>query len=145
MAKIPSDSVVSAWARLIRAQRITLQAIEAELKKAGLPPLGWYDALLELNRDEAGPLRPHELEARLLLAQHNVSRLIDRLEVAGYVRRQPCDTDGRGQWVAITPSGKDLLKAMWPVYRAAIQKHVGAKLGDDDQAQTLAGLLARLT
>jgi DNA-binding MarR family transcriptional regulator len=142
MATLPSDAAVTAWVRLVRASRHALGAVEADLKKAGFPPLGWYDVLLELRRTP-GPLRPLEIEDRLLIAQHNVSRLIDRLAAAGYVERQPCEEDGRGQVVALTPAGRDLLKRMWPPYRAAIQRHVGAKL-PDDQAAKLARLLGQL-
>ena len=142
MAAAPSDAAVTAWARLVRASRHALGAVEADLKQAGLPPLGWYDVLLELRR-AAAPLRPLEIEDRLLLAQHNVSRLIDRLEAARYVERQPCEEDGRGQVVALTAAGRDLLKRMWPVYRAAIQRHVGSKLTEDQSAK-LARLLGQL-
>lgn len=141
----PSEPVIAAWVQLMRAQQVTLQAVEADLKQAGLPPLGWYDALLELRRAESGALRPLELEERLLLAQHNVSRLIDRLEAAGHVHRKPCLSDGRGQMVAITGEGRALLGHMWPVYRAAIERHVGARLGDEASALELARLLGRLT
>lgn len=142
MAAPPSEAAVTAWARLVRASRTALSAVEADLKQAGLPPLGWYDVLLELRR-AATPLRPLEIEGRLLIAQHNLSRLIDRLEAAGHVERQPCEEDGRGQVIAITAAGRDLLRRMWPVYRAAIQQHVGAKLSDD-QAGKLGRLLGRL-
>jgi DNA-binding MarR family transcriptional regulator len=142
MASNPSDATVTAWIRLVRASRHALGVVEADLKAAGLPPLGWYDVLLELRRAEA-PLRPLEIEGRLLLAQHNVSRLIDRLETAGYVERQPCEEDGRGQVVVLTSAGRDLLKRMWPVYRTAIQRHVGAKLSKS-QAATLGQLLGQL-
>ncbi len=139
-----TDSVVTAWVLLNRAQRAVLAGIEADLKAAGLPPLGWYDALLELKRGADGALRPLEIEQRLLLAQHNVSRLIDRLESAGYVARKRCESDGRGQMIAITDDGRALLARMWPVYRAAIATHVGARLGQDASAATLAELLGRL-
>jgi DNA-binding MarR family transcriptional regulator len=142
---IPSAAVVSAWARLMRAQRIALQKVEADLKSANLPPLGWYDALLELKRAGAPGIRPVELERRLLLAQHNVSRLIDRLESAGHVERRACDEDGRGQKLLLTTQGLDLLERMWPVYRRAIQDHVGSKLDTDANASALADLLGRLT
>jgi DNA-binding MarR family transcriptional regulator len=137
-----ADADVTAWAGLMRAQRGLLAAVESDLKAARLPPLGWYDVLLELRRADGG-LRPLELEERLLLAQHNVSRLIDRLEVAGLAARCPCSTDGRGQMVVVTEAGRDLLARMWPVYRAAIGRHVGARLSEAE-ADALASLLAKL-
>ena len=140
---LPSDAVIRAWTRLIRAQQTVLAAVEAELKAAGFPPLAWYDVLLELARADAG-LRPFALEQALLLAQYNLSRLLDRLEKAGYIERRTCAEDGRGQIVAITPSGRALIKRMWPTYRAAIARHLSAKLSEDEAAR-LASLLGKLT
>jgi DNA-binding MarR family transcriptional regulator len=139
----PSEAVIRAWARLIRAQQAVLAAVEAELKAAGFPPLGWYDVLLELTRKD-GAIRPFALEQELLLAQYNLSRLLDRLEKAGYIDRRPCPDDGRGQEVAITAAGRALVKRMWPTYRAAIARHVGSKLSEDEAAR-LAALLGKLT
>jgi DNA-binding MarR family transcriptional regulator len=139
----PSDAVVRAWVRLVRAQHTVLAAVEADLKAAGFPPLGWYDVLLELSRDKGHGLRPFELEGRLLLAQYNLSRLLDRLEAAGYLERRPCADDGRGHVVAITDVGRQLMKRMWPVYRSAITRHVGSKLREDEAAR-LGALLAKL-
>jgi DNA-binding MarR family transcriptional regulator len=141
----PSEIVITAWARLLRAQRIALQGVESDLKQAGFPPLGWYDALLELRRAGASGLRPLELEGHLLLAQHSISRLVDRLEAARYLERRPCPDDRRGQILVLTQAGRDLLTAMWPVYRGAIQRHVGAKLSSDADAEQLSQLLGRLT
>jgi DNA-binding MarR family transcriptional regulator len=140
----PSEAVISAWVWLIRAQKLVLQQIEADLKRSGFPPLGWYDALLELRRAGDAGLRPVELEGHLLLAQHNVSRLIDRLESASLARRAPCETDGRGQVVVLTDQGHDLLARMWPAYRSAIQRHVGDKLPSDAEASQLARMLKQL-
>ena len=74
---------IDAWARLQRASGNVLARVEARLKAAGFPPLGWYDVLLELSRAEDKTLRPVEIEKRMLLAQYNVSRLLDRLAAAG--------------------------------------------------------------
>jgi hypothetical protein len=49
-----------------------------------------------------------------------------------------------GQIVAITTSGRALVKRMWPTYRAAIARHVGANLSDGEAAR-LASLLGKLT
>jgi DNA-binding MarR family transcriptional regulator len=141
----PSPAVIQAWARLVKAQHMVLGAVEADLRKAGFPPLAWYDVLLELRRAEGQGLRQLEIEGRLLLAQHNVSRLVDRLEKAGLAGRRPVAKDGRGQLVAISEKGRDLLASMWPAYRTAIQRHVGAKLGGNVEAEALGTLLGRLT
>jgi len=139
----PSDAAIRAWTRLIRAQQTALAGVEADLKAAGFPPLAWYDVLLELSRLEDGGLRPFALERELLLAQYNLSRLLDRLEQAGYVERQSCPEDGRGQVVVITKAGRAVVKRMWPTYRAAIARHLGAKLSEDEAAR-LAALLGKL-
>ena len=81
----------------MRGQRRVFDAIERDLKQAGLPPLTVYDVLLELDRAEAGRLRPFELASRTLFPQPNLSRLIDRLENDGLVSREAFNKDGRGQ------------------------------------------------
>ncbi|WP_189635538.1 MarR family winged helix-turn-helix transcriptional regulator [Rhizobium grahamii] len=139
-----SDAVVDAWIGLMRAQQRLLAQIEADLKSAGLPPLGWYDVLWELVRSPQGRLRPFEIEERTLLAQYNLSRLIDRLEKARLVQRQTFDLDGRGQWVVVTEEGRALQKRMWTIYAKAIEANFGAKLSEADAA-TLGSLLARFS
>ena len=139
----PSKTMVRAWARLTKAQQMALTAIEQALKTAKLPPLAWYDALLELERAGADGLRPFELEREMLLAQYNLSRLIDRIEKAGYVERRACDDDGRGQVIVITAAGRHIRRRMWPVYAAAIQSVLGDHLSEK-QAEVLDALLGTL-
>jgi DNA-binding MarR family transcriptional regulator len=131
----PSKSAVDAWIALNRAQRYVREAIEAELKSAGLPPLAWYDVLLELLREPDGRLRQGDLEHRMLFRQYGVSRLVDRLEREKLVRRERCDDDGRACWVAISDKGLDLRQRMWPLYAAAIQHHLGERLSEQEAAR----------
>lgn len=142
-ASIPSADTTQAWINLMRAQQKVLALIERDFKAAGLPGLGWYDVLWELSRAEGGRLRPFEIEERTLLAQYNLSRLIDRLEHEGLVERQTFDEDARGRWVLITEKGRSLRSAMWDVYAKAIARHVGARLPKAEAAQ-LSDLLSRL-
>jgi DNA-binding MarR family transcriptional regulator len=143
MSRNPSDAVVNAWARLIRARETVVAAVERDLKSAGLPPLASYDVLLELSRAKAGRLRPFEIEKETLLAQYNLSRLLDRLEKEGLIRREPCEDDARGQWVVITEKGRATQARTWKVYGRSIQQHMGEKL-DERSAAALAALLGRL-
>ncbi len=143
MTETPSKTVIRTWARLMQAQRRALASIESALKAANLPPLAWYDVLLELERAGTGGLRPFQLERRMLLAQYNLSRLVDRIEGAGYVERKPCDEDGRGQLLAVTDAGKSIRRKMWPVYARAIEAAIGQRLSSRE-ADALDGLLGRL-
>lgn len=139
----PDDAIVTAWARLMRVSQAVLSAVEADLKQAGFPPLAHYDALLELRRAGANGLRPFELQRKMLLAQYNVSRLVDRLEQAGHLVRSAAQEDGRGQTLTLTPAGRKLLERMWPAYSAAIARNFGDGLGTGE-AETLAELLGRV-
>ena len=79
----------------------------------------------------------------MLLAQYNVSRLVERLVRAGYARSAPCPDDARGQLVFVTEKGRAMLDAMWPVYRNAIDARFASRLGAAE-AEALAGVLERL-
>ena len=136
----PSKPVVDAWIALNRAQRHAFETIEAELKSAGLPPLAWYDVLLKLWREPGGRLRQSDLERRMLFPQYGISRLVDRLEREKLVRRERCEDDGRAYWVAISDKGLALRQRMWPPYAAAIQRHLGEKLSDQEAALIAEGL-----
>ncbi|NND72026.1 MAG: winged helix-turn-helix transcriptional regulator [Rhodothermales bacterium] len=132
-----------AWASLVRVSGNLVARVEADLRRAKLPPLAQYDALLELHRAGVKGLRPFELQHEMLLAQYNVSRLIVRLVNAGLVERMASEDDGRGQLLRITMNGKELLKRMWPVYASAINRHFGHRL-EPAEIISLAAILDKL-
>src|SRR3978361_2172795 len=66
MKRKPSTEATAAWIRLMRLQTLVLDALEQDLKKAGFPPLAWYDALLELSRAPSGEIGPVELDKQML-------------------------------------------------------------------------------
>ena len=137
------ETTVTAWARLIRAQQVLLEQVEANLKTAGLPPLRWYDVLLELRRAGTQGLRQYEIGDAVLLSKYNVSRLLDRLENENLLERYVCEEDGRGARVQITTAGCELLRRMWPVYSAAIAEYFAQHYNKTELKQ-LARLLGRV-
>ena len=143
MTKEPDDIMFQSWARLTRVQHTIFSAIEAALKKADLPPLSWYDVLLELSRVRNVGMRPFELEAKLLLPQYGLSRLLDKIEAAGLIEKQPYQGDGRGQTIMITEKGQTMRARMWPVYAASIAETVDRKVSLDE-ARQLYALLGKL-
>ena len=139
----PSTSVTAAWTNLLRARDTALRAVEKALKAADLPPLAWYDVLLELERAGTDGLRPFQLQAALLLPQYRLSRLVERIAKAGLLTRRGLEADGRGRVLRVTTSGAALRRRMWAVYGPAINQVVGERLSDTEAA-ILSRLLKRL-
>lgn len=143
MPKRLNQNAEQVWTGLVRTSGLLLDRVESALKAEGLPPISWYDVLLEVER--AGPrgIRPFEIKERLLLPQYGTSRLLKRLVDAGYVATADCREDGRGHIVTLTPSGRDIREKMWPVYAETLRRNVQMKL-TAEEAQQLADLLAKL-
>jgi|SRR5664279_761538 len=135
MSQKLSDETIQTWARLVRVEQELLDKVEGDLKKANLPPLVWYDVLLELVREKSGRLRYRDLNAKLLIAKHNLSRLLDRLEAEQLVTREAVDDDARGANIAVTEVGRRMQKRIWPVYHRAIAHHFASRLGHDELEQ----------
>jgi DNA-binding MarR family transcriptional regulator len=117
-----TDSDLETWKAFINAHdRITRQ-INADLAARDLPDLTVYDALWALRTGEGGRRRMGELGEAVVLSRTAIVRLVDRLEAAGLARREPVPEDRRGSYVVIRPEGKAMLKKMWPVYSAGIER-----------------------
>jgi len=122
------DSARHAWAVFLTAHAVLVDAVEARLAKAGLPPLAWYDLLWALERAGDGRQRMHELADLVVLSRSNLTRLVDRLEKARLVRRVRSEDDRRGAYAEITAEGRKLRRKMWPVYAVAIDELFGVHL-----------------
>lgn len=137
-----NSTAFQVWVRLVRSHQRIHKAVDAAFKAEGLPPLEWYDVLLELER-HGEPLRARDLEQKLLLAQYNLSRLLDRLAKLRLIVRRPDPDDGRSRLIQISEQGLVTRRKMWPVYRRVIEGSIGARL-TAPQANELAGLLASI-
>ena len=119
---------VDAWRALLRAHAGAVRAIEADLAARRLITLGWYDVLLELNAAPERRLRMQELAARVTLSRTRVSRMVDELEHAGLVDREPDPDDRRACFAVITTHGRSELRKAAPHYLAAIEEHFTSHL-----------------
>jgi DNA-binding MarR family transcriptional regulator len=138
-----SDAKSRAWARLFVTSALLMESVEAALKGAKLPPLAWYDLLWILENAEGQRLRMHDLAARVVLSRYNVTRLADRMEQDGAIKRERCEEDRRGAYCVLTPAGRALRRRMWPVYKSEIDACFGAQL-TVEEARALAGMLEKV-
>ena len=128
MARI-DDEDLGAWRAFLTAHAHITRAISRDLTDAGLPDLTWYDLLWALYRQPERRLRVNELAREVVLSPTAMSRFVDRVEAAGYVRREPDPADRRALQVAITDEGVALLRRMCRFYEAGIERHFAAFLG----------------
>lgn len=115
-----ASASTSAWSLFLTARAVLVEEIERRLAAAGLPALDWYDALWALERAQGQRLRMHEFAHWMVTSRSNITRLIDRLEAAGLVRRERSGEDRRGAYAVLSPEGGRMRKRMWPVYEQAI-------------------------
>jgi DNA-binding MarR family transcriptional regulator len=135
---------LDAWRTFLNAHAAAIERAEQALAAAALPPLSWYDALWPLYRAPGRKLRMGELAAQVVtISRSGLTRLVDRLEAAGLVRREPSSVDRRGTVVAITRDGSALLRRMWPVYAGEIRRSFVDVL-EAEEATTLREALARV-
>jgi len=68
----------------------------------------------------------------VLLSKSGLTRLVDRMERAGLVRRERCEDDARGVIAALTPAGRARLRAAAPVHLRGVEQHFAAHLADGE-------------
>jgi DNA-binding MarR family transcriptional regulator len=125
-----AEEETAAWRAFLRCHSLMLRQIESDLAEAGLPPLGWYDVLWALYEAPENHLQPSALADSIVLSRSGLSRMVDRIEEAGYVRRRACPGDRRAIHVELTAEGRRMLEEMWPVYARGIADHFLPALGE---------------
>ena len=85
--------------------------LDAELAREHDLPLSSYGVLLFLNDSDDGRMRMSELADSALLSRSGLTRLVDRLERQGLLKRERCTSDARGLFAEITPEGRRVFAA----------------------------------
>ena len=134
---------LGAWVAFLQAHARTLELLGRELKEEEGLPLTWYDVLVQLSEAEGAQLRMQDLAEAVLLSKSGLTRLIDRMEAAGLVRREACPSDRRGTFAALTEEGARTLRATYPTHLRGVREHF-TDLLDDDEAAVLERLLRRI-
>ena len=128
---------------LVEVNAKLARILGAELEAVSGISLSWYDVLIRLGRSEEGRLTMTQLASEVLLTSGGVTRLVDRIEEAGYVARQNCPNDRRSVHVVLTPAGRDKLAAATLVHLAGLERHLIEPLDEPDRL-SLARALRKL-
>jgi DNA-binding MarR family transcriptional regulator len=122
IAEVISAEELAVWRSLQRAQVTIMRRIEAELIERHDLPLGSFDVLQQLALAPLRQLRMNDLANRVLLSRSGLTRLVDRLEREGLVKRRACPSDARGLFAVLTDAGHDRLMGATPTYHRCIRE-----------------------
>jgi DNA-binding MarR family transcriptional regulator len=139
----PSRGQLATWRIFLTCAFALIDILDAELRAERDLTLRWYDVLVQLEEAEH-PVRMNELASRILASKSGLTRVIDRMEEAGLVRRERPDGDRRAIEVVITPKGSTELQAARGVHRRGIHEHFAQHLDEGDFA-ALSRALGKVT
>ena len=114
------------------AHAALINQIERELLEAGVVPLSWYDVLFALYEAPGQRLRMSELASAIVLSRSGLTRLVDRLEMEGLLKRERLESDRRGAFAVLTEKGVEAMRRAWPVYARGIDEHFARYLSDEE-------------
>lgn len=134
-----SEPVKESWRTFLVAYARCTRELDYRLQESGHIPLDVYDVLVTLEYQTESRLRLKDLADRIVSSRSGLSRLVDRLEDKGYVRREACTRDKRGLYAVLTPEGQAARLAAWKVLEPAIQDLWG-ELVTADHARELTEL-----
>lgn len=134
---------LQAWRLLLTAHSVLTERVDKELASAEVISLEWYDVLVTLEYAPDHRLRLGELAGKILLSKSGLTRLVDRLEKAGYIRRESCPDDRRGFFAVLTPEGLAARERAWPTYRRTVTECFARHLEPEDAAR-LTEIFSRL-
>jgi len=113
---------LAVWRVLLRAQVRISRHLHQDLLAEHDLALGSYDVLQHLAEQPDGRLRMNDLAERVLLSRSGLTRLVDRLQRDGLVRRESCTSDARGLFAVLTMQGRDRLHRATATYHRGIRE-----------------------
>ena len=134
---------LAAWRGMLKVHSALVKALDAELEAAHGLPLSSYEVLIYLRVAPGKRLRMAELADRTLLSRSGMTRLVDRLERDGLLRRDTCSSDARGCFAVLTDKGEDVLAGARATHLAGVRERFLRHL-DEDELKQLAALWERL-
>jgi DNA-binding MarR family transcriptional regulator len=137
------DEKVVLFGLLLETNARLSKELGSSLEESCQLPLGWFEVLLQLRQNGDGRLKMSEMANAIFHSTGGTTRLVDRLEGAGFVRREQCANDRRAVYVAITDAGNAKLDDALNVHLESLDVLLGERLSGSER-DTLRSLLTKL-
>ncbi|MGW7644967.1 MarR family winged helix-turn-helix transcriptional regulator [Streptomyces bobili] len=121
------------WRSYLHATTLLEDHMDRQLQRdAGMPHV-YYGLLVKLAESPHRRLRMTELARDAKITRSRLSHAVARLERNGWVRREDCPSDKRGQFAVLTDDGLDVLRNAAPGHVAAVRNALFGRLTPEQQ------------
>ncbi|MFD7661779.1 MarR family winged helix-turn-helix transcriptional regulator [Streptomyces sp. NPDC059788] len=133
-----SDEEQYAWQSYLHATTLLEDHLDRQLQRdAGMPHV-YYGLLVQLSQAPRRRLRMTELAQNAKITRSRLSHAVARLEKSGWVRREDCPSDKRGQNAVLTDEGLRVLEKAAPGHVAAVRAAIFDRLSPEQIGQLAA-------
>ncbi len=132
-----------AWIRLLRAYAALTRELSSRLEGRHGLSLRDYDVLVQIYFAPGRRMRRIDIARTVILSPSGITRLLDGLERAGWVKKEHCASDARVTYAALTEAGLEKFEQARATHLADLEELFGSQFSDDEHKQ-LADLLGRL-
>ena len=137
------DEEMAFWRDFMTVNLRVLDDISADLRATSDLTMDDYEVLVQLSEAPERRMRMSELSELVVQSRSRLTQRIDRMVQRGWVHRQPCPEDGRGQFAVLTDEGFEVLAAAAPGHVGSVRRHLIDRL-DRGQLRAVATVLAEL-
>jgi DNA-binding MarR family transcriptional regulator len=134
---------MTAWLAFVRTRTRFWDELEAQMRREHGLTMARYDVLAHLNM-AGGSLGLGELASAIALSPSGLSKLLDRMDASGLIRRDPNPTDARAAFATITPRGRSMVKKARTGHHELLRRTFGHALDDADLAD-LTRIMGRIS
>ncbi|MFF3290584.1 MarR family winged helix-turn-helix transcriptional regulator [Streptomyces sp. NPDC003023] len=117
-----TDDEQCTWRTHLEVNKLLMHQLEKDLQPFGLTNND-YEILVNLSESPDRRMRMSDLAAATLQSKSRLSHQVTRMESAGLVRRENCESDRRGLYAVLTDEGVVTMQKVAPHHVASVRKH----------------------
>ncbi|CAB4916825.1 unannotated protein [freshwater metagenome] len=119
-----NESEQRAWRAWIAASQLLLDRLSRDIHEQHGLTMADYEILVRLSESADHRVRMSDLADRTLASRSRLSHQIDRMEKRGFVLREQCTDDKRGQFAVLTETGWQTLVTAAPDHVESVRTHL---------------------
>ncbi|MGW0995410.1 MarR family winged helix-turn-helix transcriptional regulator [Streptomyces sp. NPDC002520] len=128
-----TDDEQRVWRSYVHATTLLEDHLDRQLQRdAGMPHI-YYGLLVTLAEAPRHRLRMTELAMKAKITRSRLSHAVARLERNGWVQREDCSSDKRGQFAVLTDQGAEVLRRTAPGHVTAVRQSLFERLTPEQQ------------